>query len=448
MDMLSGSLVDKILKFALPLAITGILQQLFNAADIAVVGQFVGKNAMAAVGSNSPVISLIVTLFLGISLGANVVIANLTGQGDRERVNKAVHTAIIVALLSGVFGAVLGEIFAVLILKTMSVPEEILDMAVLYLRIYMAGLPVVLLYNFESAIFRSQGDTATPLICLVISGLINVGLNLFFVCVMKMTVSGVALATMISNLISSLMLFYFLKTRDSIVKLSLKSLKIDPKLLLWILKIGIPAGVQGMVFSISNVIVQSAINSLGADVMAASSAAFNVEIFVYFIINSFGQACTTFVGQNYGAGQLKRCVRITRLCLLLDAGATAVISGLLFLTGKQLLGIFNGDPVIIEYGYIRITFILAAELINVVMEVLSGCMRGYNYSTLPAIMTFVGVSGVRIVWVYTIFASHRDFRVLMGAYPASWFAAAAALTAAYFYVKRQVFKKQEEMRNS
>ncbi|MBQ5401084.1 MAG: MATE family efflux transporter, partial [Treponema sp.] len=316
-NMLDGPLVPNIIKYALPLAFTGILQQVFNAADIAVVGQFAGKEAMAAVGSNSPVIGLLVNLFVGISLGANVVIAHASGQKNDARIEKTVHTSILVSLIGGVLIAGIGEALAKPIVSVMGVPDDVSEMALLYLRIYVMGLPVIFLYNFESAIFRSRGNTRLPLVALLISGVVNVILNLFFVLVLKMTVDGVALATVISNLISSAMLFVFLLKSDDKIKVSFSKLKIDLEVLGKMLKIGVPSGLQGMVFSLSNIVVQSAINSLGATVMAASAAAFNLEIFSFYMMNSFGQACTTFVGQNFGARQNERCKKILRTCLIL-----------------------------------------------------------------------------------------------------------------------------------
>ena len=441
-DILHGPIAGKVLRFALPLAATGILQQLFNAADVAVVGRFVGKNAMAAVGSNSSLIALLVNLFVGVSLGAGVVISTLTGQGDRERIHKAVHTSILVALISGVFVTIAGQFIAAPVLRLMGVPEDVFDMAVLYLRIYLLGMPVILLYNFESAIFRSQGDTSTPLFCLVISGVVNVVLNVFFVCVLHMTVEGVALATILSNLISASLLFFFLLRSNTAIRVDVRDLRIDGRLLRMMLQIGIPAGVQSMVFSLSNVIVQSAVNSLGSDVMAASSAAFNIEVFVYYIINAFGQASTTFVGQNYGAGQPDRCRKATRICLVLDLAFTGVLAVVTLSLGRPLLSIFNGDPGIVEYGFIRLRYILLAELLNVVIEVLSGSMRGYTYSLVPAAITLVGICGVRVGWVYTMFRSKPAYDVLMRAYPLSWAVTASALAVAYLVVMRLMKKKR------
>lgn len=437
MDMLQGSLTDKILAFALPLAATGILQQLFNAADVAVVGQYAGKNAMAAVGSNSPIIGLLVNAFVGIALGANVVISRFTGQKNSDGVQKAVHTSVVFAVFSGFALMLFGELIAPFLLRLLSVPDEIFPLSLLYLRVYLLGLPVIFLYNFESAVFRSQGDTRTPLICLVISGVINVALNLFFVRVLGMSVDGVATATVISNLISSAMLFVLLCRRHDSIRLQIQKLQMDQQILAAMVRIGLPAGLQGMVFSVSNLCIQSAINQLGADVMAASSAAFNIEIFAYYVINSFGQACTTFVGQNYGAGNIDRCRRVARISLVLDFAITAVICVLLMVFGRPLLGLFNRDPAVASIGMIRLRYIVSAEVINVVMEVMSGAMRGYGYSLVPAIITFAGVCGIRITWVYTVFRTSQGFHTLMMVYPISWAVTAAALCIAYLLFLRR-----------
>ncbi len=437
MDMLHGSIGDKIMKFALPLAATGILQQLFNAADIAVVGRCVGKTAMAAVGSNTPVITLILSLFTGISIGANVVISTLIGQRRNDRVKNAVHTALLFAFVSGIVFAAVCEVFSRQILERMSIPDNVFNMSLLYFRVYIAGMPVILLYDFSSAIFRSRGNTRTPLICLMTSGVINVILNLFFVVVLKMTVNGVALATVLSNLISSVLLIIFLMREKSEIHFSFSDLGIDRKLLYMMISIGLPAGVQGMVFAISNITIQSSINKLGEDVMAASSAAFNIEIFAYYILNSFGQACTTFVGQNYGAGLPKRCVRATKIAFAQDMVITVIMSLLIFLAGKPLLHIFNPDSTVAAVGMIRLKYILLSEGINVVIEIISGCMRGYGRSFVPAIICTAGICGVRIIWVYTAFKSHKTFSMLLKAYPLSWIVTAAALVAAYTIMRRK-----------
>ena len=436
-DMLSGSIGDKTLKFALPLAATGILQQLFNAADIAVVGRWVGKEAMAAVGSNAPLINLIISLFIGISIGANVVIASLTGQGDEGQVSKAVHTALTVSFLSGVVLALVCEVFAEPILGLMSIPENVFDMSLLYFRVYLLGLPVILLYDFASAIFRSRGNTRTPLICLTVSGIINVLLNLFFVIVVGMTVNGVALATAISNLVSSALLIFFLAREQGAVHFSFRRLGIDKRLFFRMISIGLPAGLQGMVFSLSNLVLQSAVNRLGENVMAGSAAAFNIEIFCYYVINAFGQACTTFIGQNYGAGKPDRCKRVLRITILQDLIFTVAIAMLILLFGRVLLRFFNSDPDVIEVGMTRLKFILTAEFLNVVIEILSGYMRGFGFSLVPALVCMIGICGVRITWMYTVFMSRRSFSTLMTAYPLSWAVTVLVLIGAFIYVDRK-----------
>ncbi len=443
--MLHGSIGDKLLKFALPLAATGMLQQLFNAADVAVVGRFVGPNAMAAVGSNSAIIGLLVNGFVGISLGANVVISRFTGQGNKEGIAKSVHTSVVFSLIGGLAITLLGELIAPMLLSLMSVPDEVFPMALAYLRVYLLGMPVIFLYNFESAIFRSQGDTKTPLICLVISGVLNVFLNLFFVCIVGMTADGVATATVLSNLVSSALLFVLLRRRKDLIRLEVSKLRIHTDVLGSIVRIGLPAGLQSMVFSLSNMCIQSAINSLGANVMAASSAAFNIEILAYYLINSFGQACTTFVGQNYGAENIARCRKVTRISLMMDVGVTLVASFGILALGRPLLGIFTGDPEIISIGMIRLTFILAGEAVNAVMEIMSGAMRGYGYSLVPAVLTFVGVCGIRIAWVYTIFRASGTFFTLMMVYPVSWVVTAAALVFAYLRYMRKHHLQQGQI---
>ncbi len=444
MDLLHGSIADKLLLFALPLALTGMMQQLFNAADIAVVGRFVGKNAMAAVGSNSALIGLLVNGFIGISLGANVVISTFTGQKNKEGIRKCVHTSVLFSVLGGIVITLLGEWLAPSILRMITVPDEVFPMALAYLRIYLLGIPVIFLYNFEAAIFRSQGDTRTPLICLIISGIINVVFNLFFVCVVGMTANGVALATVLSNLVSSVLLFVFLSRRKDWIRLQISDIKIHKDVLKRIVSIGLPAGLQSMVFSLSNICIQSAVNRLGADVMAASAAAFNIEILAYYLVNSFGQACTTFVGQNYGANQMERCRKITRISLGMDMGITAVGSLTILIFGTPLLGIFNSDPTIISIGLVRLRFILMAEVVNAVMEIMSGTMRGYGYSLVPALLTFVGVCGIRIGWVYTIFAMFPKFFTLMMVYPVSWTITAIFLVIAYVLLMHSLRKKHRK----
>ena len=422
LDMLHGSIWDKIPRFALPVAATAILEQLFNASDIAVVGNFTGDArtvAVAAVGANSAIIGLVVNLFIGIALGANVVIAHAIGQGDRATVHKAVHTSVVVALLGGVLVALLGELVAAPLLGLLNVPEDVFPLALLYLRIYLAGMPVILLYNFEAAIFRSVGETKIPLIALFSSGILNVALNLFFVAVLGMTVNGVAIATVISNAVSALLLYRRLRRTDMDIHLDPKALRIDLAVFKRILRIGLPAGIQSAVFSVSNIIIQSAINSLGTVVMAASSAAFNIEIITYDILNSFSQACTTFVGQNYGAGQIGRCKRTMLLCLAEGLVTLAAAIALILSFGKPLLSIFNNDSEVVATGFIRLMMVTLSHTFSLLYEVMSGYLRGFGISLTPAILTMVGVCGIRIAWIQFVFPMSRTFRTIMTVYPVS-----------------------------
>lgn len=443
-DMTHGSLWDKILMIALPLAASGILQQLFNAADVAVVGQFVGKEAMAAVGANAPVVNILITMFTGISLGANVVISRYTGRKDKENAENAAHTAILVAVISGFFILVLGQCIARITLEMMSVPDDCLDMAVLYLRVYLCGMPVIFLYNFEAAIFQSQGDTKTPLMCLIISGIVNVILNLFFVIVIGMTVNGVALATVISNGISSMLLFAFLLKGKTPLTIEKQRFRIHADLLKEMLQIGLPAGLQGMVFSISNILIQSAVNSLGTDVVAGSSAAGNLEIIGYFVVNSFSQACTTIIGQNFGANQPERCHKTLMISLVESWIVGGTVSFLIIIFGKQLLRLFNSDPNVIAFGYQRLFWILSFEVINGTIDIISGAMRGYGESLTPALIALVCICGVRIVYIFTYFAFHRSFTTLMLAYPISWIITMIVISAAYLIMRKNGLGYQQE----
>ncbi|MBQ9604340.1 MAG: MATE family efflux transporter, partial [Firmicutes bacterium] len=426
-DMLNGSLWDKILLFALPLAFTGILQQLFNAADIAVVGRFVNADAMAAVGSNAPLISLLVNFFVGISLGTNVVIANAIGSHDNETVEKAVHTSVLIALAGGIFIAVLGEIIAEPMLRLLGVPDEVFPMSLAYLRVYMAGMPIILLYNFESAIYRSAGNTKTPLVTLAVSGVINVVLNLFFVIVLKRAADGVAMATVISNFISVVILFIGLLKTKSAVRVDIHKMHVDKRVLSRILLIGVPSGIQSMTFSAANLVVQSAINSLGNIVMAGSAAALNIEVFAYYMLSSFGQACTTFVGQNNGAQKPERCRRTLKLCLLEDVLLTFSEIAIILLFGKNLLWIFNKDPEVIASGYTRLMFMFCAYFFSLISEVMSGYMRGYGMSAFPAIISLAGICGTRVLWISTVFKNAPSFENIMIVYPISLGINAAAI---------------------
>lgn len=445
LDMLNGSIWNKLPVFALPIAATGILEQLFNASDIAIVGNFAQTDktaAVAAVGANSPIIGLILNLFIGIALGANVVIANAIGRDDKQTVQKAVHTSMVVSVIGGVLVAIIGEIIAEPLLTALNVPSDVLELALLYLRIYFLGMPVILLYNFEAAIFRSIGETKMPLIALTLSGILNVLLNLFFVIVLKMSVNGVATATVLANVVSAGILYIKLIKSDKYIKVEFKKLRIDGKVFAKIMQIGLPAGIQSAVFAVANIVIQGAINSLGTTVIAASSAAFNIEIIAYNVMNSFSQACTTFVGQNFGANKIDRCKKTLFLCLIEDAIASGTAILIVLITGKFLLSIFNNNPEVIEIGYTRLVIIFIAYIFSMLYEVMSGYLRGFGFSLIPAILTTVGVCVLRIIWINTVFPANRTFVTIMTAYPVS-----LATTAVLIFIALIIYRPSKRFAN-
>lgn len=445
LDMLNGSIWNKLPVFALPIAATGILEQLFNASDIAIVGNFAQTDktaAVAAVGANSPIIGLILNLFIGIALGANVVIANAVGRDDKQTVQKAVHTSMVVSVIGGVLVAIIGELIAEPLLTVLNVPDDVLELALLYLRIYFLGMPVILLYNFEAAIFRSIGETKMPLIALTLSGILNVLLNLFFVIVLKMSVNGVATATVLANVVSAGILYIKLVKSDKYIKVEFKKLRIDGKVFAKIMQIGLPAGIQSAVFAVANIVIQGAINSLGTTVIAASSAAFNIEIIAYNVMNSFSQACTTFVGQNFGANKIDRCKKTLFLCLIEDAIASGTAIFIVLITGKFLLSIFNNDPEVIEIGYTRLVIIFIAYIFSMLYEVMSGYLRGFGFSLVPAILTTVGVCVLRIIWINTVFPANRTFVTIMTAYPVS-----LATTALLIFIALIIYRPSKRFAN-
>lgn len=445
LDMLNGSIWNKLPVFALPIAATGILEQLFNASDIAIVGNFAQTDktaAVAAVGANSPIIGLILNLFIGIALGANVVIANAIGRDDKQTVQKAVHTSMVVSVIGGVLVAIIGELIAEPLLTVLNVPDDVLELALLYLRIYFLGMPVILLYNFEAAIFRSIGETKMPLIALTLSGILNVLLNLFFVIVLKMSVNGVATATVLANVVSAGILYIKLVKSDKYIKVEFKKLRIDGKVFAKIMQIGLPAGIQSAVFAVANIVIQGAINSLGTTVIAASSAAFNIEIIAYNVMNSFSQACTTFVGQNFGANKIDRCKKTLFLCLIEDAIASGTAIFIVLITGKFLLSIFNNNPEVIEIGYTRLVIIFIAYIFSMLYEVMSGYLRGFGFSLVPAILTTVGVCVLRIIWINTVFPANRTFVTIMTAYPVS-----LATTAVLIFIALIIYRPSKRFAN-
>ena len=443
MDMLHGSLFDKMLMFAMPLAACSILQQLFNSVGTAVVGRFASSEALAAVGSNSSVIALMVTLFSGISLGSNVVIANYIGQNDTKRIPRVVHTAVSLALLSGVFLLILGQFVAHPILLLMGAPKDIIHLATLYLRIYFLGMPFFMLYDFGASILRSIGDTRRPMYALIVSGVVNVILNLLFVVVFHMGVAGAGLATVGANATSAVQILYFLTHEELPIRLSFKSLTIDRDAVSKILKIGVPAGLQGMVFSLANVCIQSGINSFGAGGIAGSAVELNYEYFAYYILSSFAQAAVTFIGQNYSAKKYDRCKKITLQSFLLG-GATTMVACMIFVIFDHFfISFFTSDASVASLAYTRMKIILPFQFLNMSIEVFSSVMRGVGYSSVPAGICVAGICGVRLAYLYTIYPSIASYDHLLIIYPISWFVTVLALALVYFiHVRPKVYHHQ------
>lgn len=440
-DMLNGPLLSKIILFALPLMITSTLQQLFNATDIAVVGRFAGNQALAAVGSNGPIINLIINLLIGLSMGANVVIANYIGQGRKDRVKDAVHTAILISIIGGAFFGALGVAIARPILTAMDSPEDVIDLATLYLRIYFAGLPMLSVYNFCSSILRSKGDTMRPLIALAISGAINVGLNLLLVAVFHMSVAGVAIATVVSNTISAVMLVVMLVKETDEFHLEFRKLRFYREHLKRIIQIGLPTGVQSMVFSLSNIFIQAAVNSFGSNAIAGSAAALNFEYFSYFALNAFVQTAMTFTSQNYGALNMKRCRTIYWRCMICGVLAAMICNFGFYLGRVFFIGLFTESPEVAEWAFVRMECVLLFQWIALSYEVSGAAMRGMGHSTLPAIITVIGTCVIRIAWIFTVFAQSHDFEVLLNIYPISWCVTGAAMLVTYFLIRRREEKR-------
>ena len=438
MKMTEGSLADKIFFFALPLAASSILQQLFNSADVAVVGNFAGSNALGAVGANGSVINLLVNTFVGISIGSNVVIATLIGQNKEKKAKQAVHTSMLFAVILGVILMAFGLLIAPQLLRLMATPSNILSLAVLYLRIYFLGVPFIVLYNFEAAILRSRGETRLPLIALSIAGVINVILNLVFVVGLGMSVDGVAYATVISNIFSSLFLLIYLTHDTTITHFTFKQCHIHKDLLLHILKIGIPSGMQGALFSISNVIIQSQLNQFGSYAIAGSAAALNFEILSYYFFEGFGQAAITFVGQNYGAGKMDRCHQVLKYCWM-KASVVTIVSTILFVAfARPLAYIFSSDPHVLDYAVRRMYILITFEILNMSIEILSGAMRGFGYAIVPTLVAVFGICVSRIIWVFTIAKMIHSYEVLLYCYPVSWLLTSIASLIAYKYLTRKL----------
>lgn len=438
MDMCSGPLLGKIIRFAFPLMLSGILQLLFNAADIVVVGRFSGSEALAAVGSTGSMINLLVNVFIGLSIGTNVLVARYIGAQDAKNISETVHTSVLLSLIFGVILVFVGLFFSKPLLLLMGSPPEVIDQAALYMRIYFAGMPVNMLYNFGSAVLRALGDTKRPLYFLMIAGVVNVVLNLFLVIVFHMGVAGVAIATVVSQAISAVLVTICLVRADGPYRLYLKRLRIHKDKLFSMVRIGLPAGLQGAIFSISNVLIQSSINSFGAIAMAGNTAAGNIEGFIYTSMNAFYQANLSFTSQNMGARKYSRIGRITLICCGLVTVVGFVMGSGAYLVGESLLSIYSSDAEVIAYGIRRLAKIAAPYFICGLMDCMVGSMRGMGYSLVPMIVSLTGACGLRVLWIFTVFAADRTLDTLYLSYPISWSVTFIAHLICFILVRRKM----------
>ncbi len=437
-DMCNGPIFSKIIIFAFPLMASGILQLLFNAADIIVVGRFAGSESLAAVGSTSSLINLLTNVFIGLSVGANVLVARFYGSRSRKDLEETVHTSMLVAVMGGVILVVVGLSLASPLLTLMGTPEDVLPLSVLYMRIFFVGMPATLLYNFGSAVLRAVGDTRRPLYFLLTAGVINVGLNLIFVIEFSMGVAGVALATVISQCISAFLIVRCLMKSETEYRLCLKKLRLVKDKVRSIVSIGLPAGLQGAIFSISNVLIQSSVNSFGSVAMAGNTAAANIEGFVYTGMNSLYQTALSFVSQNFGAKNYKRMTKIQIYCLGMVAVLGLIMGNGAVFFGRQLLGIYSSDQTVIQYGLNRLLIISTPYWICGMMDVMVGGLRGMGCSVIPMIVSLTGACALRVVWIYTVFAMNRTLKVLYFSYPVSWAVTLLAHVITYIIVRKRM----------
>lgn len=448
-SMREGPILKSIIVYTVPIILTGLLQLLFNAADLIVVGWFSGSDSVAAVGATGALTNLIINLFIGLSVGAGVAVAQGMGAGNGKLTSEAVHTAVPVAVISGIFLTVIGVLFSRNFLELMGTPDgKLLELASVYMQIYFAGMTFSMLYNFGSAILRAAGDTRSPLIFLTVAGVLNVILNIVFVALFKLDVAGVALATSISQAVSAILVLLALMKRQDACRFEFKKMHIYKNALLRMVKIGVPAGLQGSLFSISNVLIQSSVNSFGAAHMSGSAAASSIEGFCYVTMNSFHQTALNFCGQNYGAGDFKRVKRITWVCLMTVAVAGFVVGNLSYIFGRELLKIYITDsPEAINYGMERLKFMVVPYFLCGIMDTTTGSMRGIGSSVIPMIITVVGVCVMRIVWIYTVFAllQYHTFSGLFISYPISWLLTFAALFISFTVVMRRKEKKANNL---
>lgn len=444
MDMCSGPLLRKLIIYSLPLMATGILQLLFNAVDLIVVGRLRGSDALAAVGATTSLVIMLTNLFFGISIGANVIVARFYASGDRQKLEKAVHTVMVTGVICGILAMMIGAPLSQQALHWMGTPDDILEQSSLYLKIYYCGMPFFLTYNFGSAILRGIGDTRRPLYFLTAAGIANVGFNILLVAGFGLGVEGVAIGTVISQLLSCLLVVITLLRTDGPYKVVPKKLRVEGDLLVLMLRIGVPAGLQGMLINFSNVLIQSSVNSFGNDAMAGYAAASNLNAFLFMAVNAITQSCLSFVSQNYGARNLRRADRVVLTCGGMDLVVGSAMGILFCIFGEQLLSIYAEKPEVIACGMQNIMVICAPYALCGIMDMLPGAMRGLGYSTVPMFITLTGVCLFRVFWIYVVFPAHRSLTNLFLSFPVSWILTIIMQAACLFIVRKHIWKKEAE----
>lgn len=441
LDMVNGPMLKNIFLFSIPLMLTTLLQILFNTADTIVVGKFAGSNALAAVGGTASFVWLLTSLCNGLSTGSNVVIANFIGSGDDDKVSLAVHTSMWMAFVSGLILTVVGICLGGFVLRLISTPDDIIGLSQLYLNIYFGGVIFLVVYNFGAAIMRSKGDTKRPFYYLMIGGILNVIFNLFFVIVLHWSVAGVAVATVISEAVSAVLVFKALLEENDATRLYIHKMKLDKDIALEIIRIGLPAGIQGAFFSLSNVVIQSSINSFDSSVIvAANSAAMNIEEFVYIGMDGFSRAAITFTSQNMGAKNYKSIKKIMWTTMILDVLSGVVMGALVYIFGETLLGLYTDSSAVIEIGMKRLFWVPLFIFLNAILDIYLCSIRGMGVSTLPTILMLVGIVGVRIGWLLIVFPMFRDVDVIYMCYPISWAITSIIEGGLWYYVyNKKVF---------
>ena len=439
--MCNGSIMDKLISFSLPLMLSGILQLMFNAVDIVVVGRFSGSSALAAVGSTTALINVFTNLFIGVSLGANVLAARFYAAGRQKEMSETVHTSILLALVSGVAMAIIGLIFSRGALELMGTPGDVIDQSSLYMKIYFLGMPFFMLYNYGAAILRAVGDTKRPLIFLIISGITNAVLNMILVIVFDMGVAGVAIATVISQLISCILVLWCLYKTEGSYQLRFSKLKMKKEYLKQIFQVGIPAGIQSTVINFSNALLQSSVNSFGSTAMAGYTAANNILGFLYASINAVTQACMSFISQNYGVNKPKRMDRVMIDCIILSVGVSLVLGCGSYAFGGEILKIYTEDPDVIRCGLEILALTTVTYFLCGIMDLLPGALRGMGASAVPMILSIIGTVGMRIVWIFGVFPAHRSLKILFISYPASWTLTILMQAVCFYFVRKKVHKE-------